>query len=265
VLVFIVPLQSPAASKSWRHVSALALRSLRSILGQTHPDFQIFLVCNEPPIGLSAHPSLTILQRSFPVPDISARENRMMDKWKKVRVGLVAARTLAPCHIMIVDADDCVSNRLVARVDADPLAVGWFFDGGWIHDEGSPLIYRRRHDFDAICGTSSIVRISVENLPEDESGGREDNLILRSGHTKIRAGMIAQGTPLKRLPFFGAVYNLATGENDSSFSLRTWRSKKILLKKLLNYRLLTRRIRAEFGLYQVNKDDLTNNSTILPL
>ena len=57
------------------------------------------------------------------------------------------------------------------------------------------------------------------------------------------------GTALEPLPIPGSVYNLATGENHTSFALYGWRSKSILLQKLLSYRLLTRRIRDEFGLY----------------
>ncbi len=251
MLVFIVPLQSRQASKDWRLVSLLARRTLQSVLAQTHSDFRVFLVCNDPPDGCPEHPSVTVLRKNFPVPDMSVWENRMADKWGKVRVGLVAARSLAPCHVMVCDADDSVSNRLAAHVAAHPRTAGWCFDQGWMHDEGSPLIFRWRHGFDSTCGTSSIVRADLPDLPEVEQGPRDENFILHSGHAKIRANMQSRGTPLEMLPFPGAVYNLATGENHSSFSLKGWRSKKILLQKLISYRPLTQRIRKEFGLYDL--------------
>jgi hypothetical protein len=251
MLVFVVPLQSRQASKDWPLVCQLAQRTLLSTLAQTHPDFRVFLVCNDVPEGCPTHPSLTVIERELPVLDMSVWENRMEDKGRKVRIGLVKARALAPCHIMLTDADDCVSKRLAAHVHAHPQSVGWCFDRGLLHDEGSRLIFKRLHDFDAVCGTSSIVRANIGSLPESENGPRSDNFVFHSGHTKIRSYMIGRGTPLEILPFDGAVYNLATGENNYGFSLRGWKSKKILLQKLLNYRLLTRRTREEFGLYDL--------------
>lgn len=253
MLIFIIPLQSPRASKNWPHVSVLAQRTLRSVLRQTDQDFRVFLVCNEPPDLCPAHPALTILERDFPAPDMSVWENRMADKWGKVRVGLMAARRYASCHIMVVDADDCVSNRLSGLCAEHPESNGWFFDQGWFRDEGSRIIFKKKKDFDMVCGTSSIVRAGPDDLPTEEKGDRESIHILRSGHTKIRVNSVARGTPLEPLPFLGAVYCLATGENHTAFSLQGWRSKKIMLQKLLCYRLLTRRIRAEFGLYDLAK------------
>jgi hypothetical protein len=191
------------------------------------------------------------MQRDFPVPDMSVWENRMADKWAKVRVGLVAARKFAPCHIMVADADDCVSNRLSGLCAENPDSHGWIFDQGWMHDEGKPVIFWKKKDFDAVCGTSSIVRATPAELPAEETGDRESIHILRSGHTQIRANSLARGTPLAPLPFRGAVYCLATGENHTDCSLRDWKSKKALLQKLLGYRLLTRRTREEFGLHDL--------------
>ena len=248
MLVFIVPLQSPEVSTDWTHVCKLAQRTISSILNQTHPEFRLLLVCNKPPADLPMHPALSILRRDFPIPDSSDRENRMIDKWKKVRIGMVAARAFAPCHIMAVDADDLVSRNLAGFCAANPNGRGWIFDRGWMHDENSRWVFRRRSNFDAICGTSNILRMDLADLPTTEEGSDEDNMLLKFGHTQIRAGMAARGTPLAELPFYGAMYILHTGENYSGFSLRGWRSKKIMLQKLLNYRPITAALRPEFGL-----------------
>ena len=250
MLVFIVPLQAPEASKDWCRVSALAMRCLTSVFNQQTSDFHALLVCNTPPEGCSDHPHLTIVRRDFPLPD-SRPESRMADKWLKVRAGLVAARQFTPCHLMVVDADDCVSPRLAGFAGENPNANGWYFDRGYMHDEGSPLIYLRPHGFDGVCGTSNVVRVELADLPVDEAGGRDDNHILRGGHTKIRSEMKELGRPLSPLPFVGAVYNLATGENHTGFSLAGWRSKKVLLQKLIRYRILTRSVRREFNLVEI--------------
>jgi hypothetical protein len=249
MLVFVVPLQSAAASKDWPSVSRLYARTIQSVLAQRSGRFKVVLVCTDLPDGFQPHEDLTVIERRLPAP--TTVDARMDDKWKRVRIGLVAARQYAPCHIMIVDADDCVSNRLAGFCEGRPEERGWYFDSGWMHDEGSPLIFRWKRGFHSVCGTSSIVRVEPEDLPHIEAGPREDNLILRSGHTKIRANMESAGTPLASLPFPGAVYNLATGENHTGFSLSGWRSKKVFLRKILAYRPLSRRIREEFGLYDL--------------
>ncbi len=151
---------------------------------------------------------------------------------------------------MLCDADDCVSNRLALHAASHPGRPGWYFDEGWMYDDGSRLVFKKRRDFDAVCGTSSIVWVTSDDLPMIGGTECDADLIWRSGHAKIRANSIARGTPLESLPFAGAVYILATGENDSGFSLRGWRSKKVLIEKFLSYRLLTKRFEAEFGLFQ---------------
>ena len=119
-----------------------------------------------------------------------------------------------------------------------------------MHDEGSRLLFLKRHNFDALCGTSSIVLLQKHEFPRSTDEARRC-IVLESGHTKIRANMARRGTPLTPLPFPGSIYILGTGENHSAFSLRGWRSTKALLKKLLNYRPFTKSIEKEFGYYPI--------------
>lgn len=252
MLAFIIPLQSPLASNNWPRVSMLATRCLASILAQTNPDFKVVLVCNELPVGFRPDPRVTILQRDFPLPGKSSQA-RMEDKWLKVRYGLAALRQIAPCHVMVVDADDLVSNRLAGHVAKYPDANGWIFETGLLHDEGSKLIYQQKKDFHLMCGTSSIIRLERDDLPLSEQDETRSCLVLRSGHRLIEKEMERIGKPLFPLAFPGAIYILGTGENDSGFSLKGWRSKRVLLQKLLNYRFVSSCIRQEFGLYGLDK------------
>lgn len=253
MLVFIVPLKSPQTSKDWQRACRLVRRTLHSILNQTDQDFRVFLVCNEPPHGLPKHPHLSVVRRDLlRVP--ANQEDRMADKWLKLHLGVVAARFLAPCHFMLVDADDLVSNRLAAHCAAYPKSFGWYFDRGWVHDEGSRLAFKWRQGFDAVCGTSSIWRAEPADLPVEEKTSAEDCLPLRCsfGHMVIRTNMDALGRPLQSLPFIGSVYVVGTEENWSSHSLRGWRGKKVFLRKLVNYRWVTRGLRREFGLWPLS-------------
>lgn len=49
MLIFVLPLQSPQASRGWQLVSRLCERTLRSICQQTLDHFRVILVCNERP------------------------------------------------------------------------------------------------------------------------------------------------------------------------------------------------------------------------
>ena len=249
MLIFVVALQSPKSSKNWSRVSALWERSLRSICAQSCPDFRVFLVCNERPSIAFTHPAVTIIEEDFPLPEPTTL-SRMRDKWLKLKRGLIAARDFAPAHVMIMDADDCVSRKLAALAAKWPKARGWSFRKGYLHDEGSPWLFLLRN-FDYVCGTSAMVRLEPADFPRLLDESIDPYFILRHGHGVIDDYFRERGTPLARLPFIGAIYVTDTGENDSGMAYRKWRGKKMLLKRLLYGRLLTRRIRAEFGYFDL--------------
>lgn len=249
MLVFIVPLQSPRASSDWGLVSALCERTMRSICAQTSADFRLFLVCNEAPATSFTHPALNIIEDDFPIPERNTAA-RMFDKHEKLKRGMIAARELAPSHVMFADADDCVHRDLAAWCCRNASHPGWYIADGYIYTAGSAWLYRRR-DFDQICGTAAIVRCDPEDFPRSMSDPKADFFMIDCGHFEFRNPARAAGRKLEPLPFPGAIYVTATGENDSGISLRQWGGKKMLVKKLLNSRPLTGALRAEFGIYEL--------------
>ncbi len=248
MLLFVIALQSPQASKDWSLVSRLWERTLRSICAQTGDAFRVFLVCNERPKIAFDHPNLTVIEEDFPLPEANT-PSRMRDKWAKIRRGLVAAREYAPAHVMVMDADDCVHRGLAEFAAAHPHENGWLFESGYVRDEGRSWVYARKQ-FDRVCGTSAIVRLEEHDFPSDMySGG--SYFILENGHGVIGDFCRTHGRPLAPLPFVGAVYNVGTGENDSGFSLRGWHSKKVFLKKIIHAKWLTKQRREAYGLYDL--------------
>lgn len=246
MLAFVVPLQSPAVSRDWDLVSRLCVRTLGSVLQQRDASFLALLVCNEPPRNLQRHPALKVIHFDGPPPATQA--GRMMDKWLKVRRGLLELVGIDPLYVMVVDADDCV-HRDLARWTTPSLAPhGWILETGYVRNHGSRWLLKRRA-FDAICGTSSIVRCQPHDLPRDMSD--DSSIVLRSGHTGIRRACAARGTPLRPLPFVGAVYNTATGENDSGVDVRTMLSRRTKLRTLLHRRPLWPCMRSAFNLHEL--------------
>jgi hypothetical protein len=255
MIIFIIPLQSPSASKYWEITSALAVRCLSSVLSQTNPNFHVILVCNQPPLGFEENSKLEVICKDYPAPDPNTG-SRMKDKWQKVRVGLSAARKYAPTHIMIVDADDLLSNKISDYVNRFQDQNGWIMESGYVHDENSKFIYYKKKEFNKICGSSSIIKVLPSDLPIDEFGQPTDSFILMWGHSIIAERMRERGKPLLSFPFPGVIYITGTGENDSGFSLKKWNSKKIILSKVLNYKLI---IKSHVSEFKLNKINVKNN------
>jgi hypothetical protein len=249
MLVFIVPLQSPRASSDWARVSALCERTLRSLCGQVSGEFRVFLVCNQAPVISFTHPDLTIIEDHFPTPERTTAA-RMFDKHEKLKRGMIAARSLAPSHVMFADADDCVFRGLAEWCGKNPEHPGWYLSDGYIYTEGSRWLYRPQ-DFDQICGTAAVVRCEPGDFPREMSDPKADFFMIDCGHFEFRNPERTRGRNLEPLPFPGAVYVTGTGENDSGTSLREWQGKKMMIKKLFNSRPLTKRLRADYGLYDI--------------
>jgi hypothetical protein len=225
----------------------LCERTLRSICGQTSTDFRVVLVANEFPKTCFEHPALRLVLHPFPLPG-NDRDDRMRDKGLKLKHGLLACRDLTEFHVMFVDADDCVSNRIAKYVNARPAHHGWFLRTGWLHEQGSRSVLLRK-EFQHVCGTSHIIRCTRADLPENEHVPDEANWITSHGIAGWVDFHRARGTPLAPLPFPGAIYCTGTGENDSGISMRKWQSRRLAIYRLFHTRLLTRGFRQEFGLW----------------
>ncbi|NJR70301.1 MAG: glycosyltransferase family 2 protein [Synechococcales cyanobacterium CRU_2_2] len=254
MLVFIIPLQSQASAQSWAKVGLLFERCLKSVCAQTSDRFRVIVVCNDLPAISFEHPHVEYVCVNYPLPlherGRSAAETKLIightDKGRKILRGLVEAQKHAPTHTMVVDADDCVSHRLAAFVAQHPTRNGWVVDRGYRYPEGNTQIYFKRRKFHEMCGTCNILRYDLNYLPQqpeyDRGYGYYTYYI---DHEKVRGVLANYGTPLKRLPFVGAVYVVGTGENLYYDERRL--SQSFLTR--FNYRRLTPRVRAEFGLY----------------
>jgi hypothetical protein len=266
MLDFIIPLKSRAVSKDWETVERLCERSVRSVLGQTSDEFRLILVCTDRPDIDLTHPSITVVQNDFPIPD-SRPESRMHDKGLKVRRGLVEAGNLGGgAHVMIVDADDCIHRQLAEWVEKHDICQSWVIDQGYWYEEGSRTI-RLIKDFDQICGTSFVARLESDDFPADMEAPRGtyfDYLI--DGHVKATDYLRKHGRPVASLPFPGSIYVKETGENYTGkkgpgfqyLGLRTH------LRQLVQIRPLTPAIRSNFGLYQLAADHHRKSAHLEP-
>ena len=264
MLVFIIPLKSARVSNSWERVSKLFERCVRSLCQQTSSEFRVIVVCHEKPDIEFSHPYITYIEVNFPIPiilkDKTNKGRDDQDKNRKVFTGLIHARQLKPSHIMLVDADDCVSKNLTEFVNQNSQHNGWFIDRGYEYQDGSDFIYHRKSNFHRKCGTSHIVRHDLIDPPSEVTLDDIDWNFLY--HQEITNIMEKKGSPLDLLPFEGAIYIQENGENicnQEKILLKMFNKsfpKIILFYARKNYKSLTsqrvtKSLRDEFGLYNI--------------
>ncbi|NJM69144.1 MAG: glycosyltransferase family 2 protein [Scytonema sp. RU_4_4] len=248
MLVFVIPLKSPQASKSWELVTKLFERCIQSICHQTSSNYRVIVVCHEQPRLEFHHPYVTYIEVDFPPanePDSLSRGHT--DKGRKILKGLIHAQEFSPSYTMAVDADDCVSKYLAEFVHQNYQSHGWFIDKGYKYQNGSDYIYIKRRNFYRMCGTCNILRNDLNNLPKNPEYNRGYGYYkFYIDHEKVRETLAKDGNHLKPLPFPGAIYIVDTGEN---FYYGT--SK--LTFSIFNRKTLNKSIREEFHLYPLRQ------------
>ncbi|MEA5514039.1 hypothetical protein [Nodularia sp. UHCC 0506] len=183
---------------------------------------------------------------SPPASDINSKR---LDKGKRLITGLAYAEKFAPSHIMTVDADDCVSSYLAEFVSQNQDSNGWFIDKGYIYRENRKFIYFRSKAFSQLCGSGLIVKYS-----------NNFNYLFENDIYNHKVKCLGDGNLLEPLPFIGAVYIIGNGENiylnleKLNYLTKTLKQKGLIfyLRDFLQYRWLTKSIRKQFNLFQLN-------------
>ena len=256
-MVFIIPVKSAVISPKWDKFSKLFERCVRSVCAQTDQDFNVVVVCNEKPVTDFEHPNLHYVYVDFlpPTPEtsnefIGLHSPKEADKSKKIIAGFEYAKRFETTHVMVVDADDCISNKIVAFVKKHADVDGWFSNKGYVYREGSKLIFKKMNDFSSLCGTSVIVKPQYL-LP----------LISPDMYFRHPKRTLENGNKMKPLPFSGAVYTI-NGENYfmTEKAVKHMKNDTVksgftsLIKRAMRYRIwfLTSGVKNRFGLYQIS-------------
>jgi hypothetical protein len=178
-----------------------------------------------------------------------------LDKGRRVLAGMLYAGRTG--HMMIVDADDFVSNQLAAFVASHPQHWGWYLADGYMWTDRGRLLYVCP-DFHRLCGTSHIIRADLYELPhqlKDASDSYIRNLL--GSHTFVDTHLENSGTPLSPLPFVGAVYrvgHISAHSQSKGILSQLFLDKKLmahpfdLLKRTLRLRFLNEPLQQEFSL-----------------
>lgn len=221
MLAFVTSLRHPRNSHDYHRVEGLLRESVASWLRQTDDHFCVVVVGNRNP-QLQADRRVSFVGVDFPPPSMingpqTGIPSVLRDKGTKLAIGLAAARLRQAQHILFIDADDFVSNRLAAFVAQAPTAAGWTVRFPWrVNLERGTM---RAHN----GGTFSIVRADLYPDPHLPLDASQEQLYEGYGDRLERwlGSHIHIGTDLELppLPFGGALYRVGTGESHSGISL----------------------------------------------
>jgi glycosyltransferase involved in cell wall biosynthesis len=263
MVTFIIPVKSEKVSGSWSQFSKLFERTLKSVTNQTSQNFRVIVVCHEKPETTFTHPGVKYIYVDFPVPALKTAPKekhdglKEEDKSKKILAGVAYAEKYDTDFYMVVDADDCISNRIVAHIENNKSSnqVGWYINKGYFYREGDKIISLNRNNFNTLCGTCIIVRPKyIKDIFQEVPH------LLYVHQTET----FNDGAELAQLPFPGAVYSMANGENHymSGNQMRQLNSRRLfsletlkgIFRKLKRYRIkkLNNKIMDEFGIYRLS-------------
>lgn len=212
-MFFCIPLLPRGKAADWALIGRLLDGTLRSLAGQTRGGFEVLLARHELPDGFDDHGvPITHIEADY-APDLS-RGSGSRDRGRKKRLMEREVARRGGGYVMSLDADDRVSNRLVAHVEdvADPH--GYVAETGWALSYASrqiaPLPGAWPGPFSYYCGSCAVLKVSPDDL-EDRPGAYWREL---GSHVRWAKRSADAGRPLSPFPFPAVVYLQNTGENN---------------------------------------------------
>jgi len=283
-LTFIIPVISKEVTDRWDLVYANLKKTLASVENQTNSNWRVLIVSQTKPDVEYIEDKIIYVPAGFKPArkcptniKLSARETALyrrvndLDRMRKIRVAAAALHKYRTDFVMVLEADDFVSNRLCEFVAANKEANGWSIEQGYIWNGKSNYMHRTNR-LTAVCGSSSIVKVFYELLPKEMPIDVDPTTLnlFSSGcpfldhvHSEMRESMAQAGQPIQMLPFRGAIYhkghglNLSVQYSDEDLPLppkpivriRRWSSNFFLYRRRgKNRAYLTESIKSEFAI-----------------
>jgi hypothetical protein len=213
-MYFCIPFVPRERCLDWDRAVGLLKNTLRTVARQRSRHFSV-LICAHDDLRSEDFGGLAI---DWIQPDWQVSEARGggRDKYWKLQMLGAEVRRRGGGHVMPLDADDLLSERLVEAVHAIDDPNGIVLTTGYMMDAESgqlaPLPGAWPKPFDFYCGSCAIFNMAPEDLPEDRQDedcrwGR-----LKSHHVWKRMAR-DEGRPLTPMPFAAAVYVQNNGVN----------------------------------------------------
>ena len=211
-VIFLIPLVGRHHVGNWGAVTDRLQRTLNSLIGQTRPDWQAVICCQECP-PLPDDPRITHLAYSDDTPG--------NDKWRKLAAlcNALPGMNVARGYAMSFDADDLAHPGLVDLMLAGQAPGGWLVEDGYVRDvstgqtarAGAPTLRAPlRKPFWKLCGSCTALRFDLAATPDFPDFLRE---MTQHEHRMFPYLARLAGRRLTALPAPAVMYELNHGEN----------------------------------------------------
>jgi hypothetical protein len=264
---FVVPIIAKKYSKDWHLANLMLERTVRSICNQTTRNFKLIIVYHEKPeINFFDN---NIQYIPFTYPDVNVQQitdfdfmskwftaefaERMMDKSRKITMGCKAAKELGCDYVMAIDSDDMISKRIAEYVDENKHSqlTGWRISKGYLFKEGARLI-EKNYQIWAMNGSTHIIRTDLVSFPDFYTDFKLLSYNLFQQHAYTHQRLIDfHNLTLSEFPFPGTLYLIHKNNYSQVNTILSANKIKQFIKTVLRGKLITRKIKEEFGIYNL--------------
>ena len=234
------------------------MRTMRSVTSQDCNEWRVIVACEDVPPDFDGYlrdSRVEVIQMPK-----KASIDPMDDKGRKVNAIACKHREYGAGYLMLVDADDLVSNR-IASLCKSTVCNGFYAKRGYLYFEGHRCL-KVLNDPWKMCGSCTIVNWRTDELPThfakdiEDLNQLRDRYIVNASHNLIPQLMYEAGRPLMQSPFALTIYSCGNGENNSLNSAKNLFVGiiKNALRKVRPTIILTAEVVEEFSLYPVKME-----------
>jgi hypothetical protein len=251
-VVFGISLAARRSVADWGRAELLLRSTLRSVLGQSDPDFRV-LVCghDRPALSELDDRRVEFLVADQPPPADPKAFRR--DKMHKRRLIALRLRQFGGGYFFPLDADDLVSNRLVAEIRSGDNRRGYSLTKGYVLDWNNrrlaPVPGAWDATFDRVCGSSAALFFEADELPDSAEAESGSYFELFGEHAYWPIVAEEYGRKLQKLRFPAGIYVV---NHDQNLSYRLQRNARrqqnIMAAVAVNSIPITPELAAEFSL-----------------
>lgn len=266
---FVVPIAPKNKIKNWSHSNQLLERTIQSLVNQNNSEFKIFVVHEDKPEIHCQHPGIIFVKANCSTLNAEQMDDYnthvqkyfkpgydqiMLNKGYKINLGSRISIDEGCSHVMAVDSDDLISNRIAQHVVDNKESPGWQVQRGYTWNDGSKIILRH-NQLHGINGSTHIIRKDLVQTTVHSKTFFDYTLFESHGYTKKRI-FLQYSEALEPLPFRGTVVVQHTQNTSGDFFFNETNLFKEAAKSLLRGRLVSKQIRREFCCYGLPKQDL---------
>ena len=263
---FIIPFRPKSESNDWDEDNALLERTVSSVLRQTYPHLQVYVLYTDAPNKQLTDERLTYT--AFPYGHQSwdelqnrndlllqfKSETKAIRRWDKARklcYGSKLAKEESCDYIMALDSDDLLSKHFLSYLVAksqNKTCAGWYMEKGYLYKQGAGFLVRVPHYMFGLNGSTHVVRADLVEIPDFSSLHWIDySLFTDHGWVKERIGKYYNEMlePVSRMMLVYVVHRSNMSKVDQKeygFHL------KAIVKRIFRSVALTKKLREEFNL-----------------